>query len=187
MSLHNKSARSQSRSLKIASSNNYYRINFMPYSKFLLLTSVFVVSLFASCSKNNDVDVTPTTETTVTAEAQNRSITPTVSAPTACTTITNDACGTATNKSNCVLYARCKVPSLPTGLTSYASKLAIIRTQTASVGRVAICQTSSTYGHVAVVVGVSGSTITLRESNYCGTYISERSGTKSALSIQGYY
>jgi hypothetical protein len=156
----------------------------MSYSKLFLLAGVFTVSVLASCSKNDDVVAEPTSENALT---QNRIAAPAPSVPTACTTISNDACGTTTNKSNCVLYARCKVPSLPTGLTTYASKLAIIRTQTASVGRVAICQTSSTYGHVAVVVGVTGTTIRLRESNYCGATISERSGTKSALNIKGYY
>ncbi len=88
---------------------------------------------------------------------------------------------------NCVLYARCRQPSLPFGLTSYADKVAIINTQTAAAGEVAIIKTSSSYGHVAYVTSVSGSTIHIAEGNWpngsCGT----RSGTKAGLNITGFF
>jgi surface antigen len=98
-----------------------------------------------------------------------------------------DACGTSTNVGNCVLFARCKKSSLPFGLTTYAQKKAIINTQNAVVGAVAIVNVGNTTGHVAYVRAVSGTTITLREANWAGQYISERSGTKAELSIVGYF
>jgi hypothetical protein len=97
------------------------------------------------------------------------------------------ACASATNCDNCVYYARCRKPSLPYGLTSYSDKVAIINTQTASAGAVAIINTGSYYGHVAYVTSVSGSTINIAEGNWpsgsCGT----RSGTKAGLNIAGFY
>lgn len=97
------------------------------------------------------------------------------------------ACSSATNCDNCVYYARCRKPSLPYGLNTYGDKLAIINTQTASAGAVAIIKTSSTAGHVAYVTSVSGSTINIAEGNWpngsCGT----RSGTKAGLNIAGFF
>lgn len=88
---------------------------------------------------------------------------------------------------NCVYYARCRQPALPYGLTTYEDKVAIINTQTAAAGRVAIIKTSSVYGHVAYVTSVSGSTINIAEGNWpsgsCGT----RSGTKAGLNITGFF
>lgn len=97
------------------------------------------------------------------------------------------ACSSSTNCNNCVYYARCRKPSLPYGLNTYADKVAIINTQTASAGAVAIIKTSSSAGHVAYVTSVSGSTITIAEGNWpngsCGT----RSGTKAGLNITGFF
>ena len=97
------------------------------------------------------------------------------------------ACSSATNCNNCVYYARCRKPSLPYGLNTYSDKVAIINTQTASAGAVAIIKTSSTAGHVAYVRSVSGSTISIAEGNWpngsCGT----RSGTKAGLNIAGFF
>jgi hypothetical protein len=97
------------------------------------------------------------------------------------------ACSSTTNCNNCVYYARCRKPSLPYGLNTYSGKVAIINTQTASAGAVAIIKTSSTAGHVAYVTSVSGSTINIAEGNWpngsCGT----RSGTKAGLNITGFF
>lgn len=104
----------------------------------------------------------------------------------ACTTVT-DACG-AGNYGNCVLYARCKVPSLPYGLSTYAAKVAIINTYSAAAGRVAIINVGNNVGHVAYVQSVSGTSITIRETNWCSTTkVSTRTGTASALKIVGYF
>ncbi len=90
---------------------------------------------------------------------------------------------------NCVAYARSQVPSLPSGITYYNEKLAIINTYTPVVGAVAIIPSSNSpsYGHVAVVFGINGSQITVRDGNYHPGYITERTGTASELKIQGYW
>ena len=97
------------------------------------------------------------------------------------------ACSSATNCGNCVYYARCRKPSLPYGLNTYSDKVAIINTQTASAGAVAIIKTSSTAGHVAYVTSVSGSTFSIAEGNWphgsCGT----RSGPTAGLNIAGFF
>ncbi|MFZ1422610.1 MAG: CHAP domain-containing protein [Saprospiraceae bacterium] len=103
-----------------------------------------------------------------------------------CTTI-SDGCGKG-NYTNCVKYARCKQPKLPFGLNSYQDKVNIINTQTAKAGYVAIIDVGNNFGHVAYVMGVSGSKITLRETNWCSTSkVSTRTGSKSALSITGFF
>ncbi|AKT40641.1 CHAP domain-containing protein [Chondromyces crocatus] len=100
---------------------------------------------------------------------------------------TDTSSATCNQCSNCVLYARCRQPKLPFGLTTYAQKRAIINTQTAKAGYVAIINSGSSYGHVAYVTKVNGSTITIAEGNWpngkCGT----RSGTKAGLKIVGYF
>jgi len=104
----------------------------------------------------------------------------------ACTTVT-DACGLG-NYTNCVKYARCKQPALPFGLFTYQDKLNIINIQTAAAGRVAIINTGNNVGHVAYVQSVSGTSITIRETNWCSTTkVSTRTGTKAALNIVGYF
>lgn len=97
------------------------------------------------------------------------------------------SCNTATNCSNCVYYARCRKPSLPYGLNTYNDKVAIINTQTASVGAVAIIKTGSTAGHVAYVTSVSGSTIKIAEGNWPNGSCGSRSGTKASLNIAGFF
>jgi hypothetical protein len=96
-------------------------------------------------------------------------------------------CETATNCSDCVFYARCRKPSLPTGLNTLAQKMAIKNSNTASVGEVAIIDVGTTTGHLAYVEAVSGSTITLSEGNYTAGVCGQRSGTASSLHIVGYY
>ena len=97
------------------------------------------------------------------------------------------ACSSSTNCNNCVYYARCRKSSLPYGLNTYSDKVAIINTQTASAGAVAIIKTSSTYGHVAYVTSVSGSTISIAEGNWPGGSCGTRSGTKASLNITGFF
>lgn len=91
-----------------------------------------------------------------------------------------------TYRTNCVKFARYMVPSLPTGLTSWSSKKAIINSKTAVEGSVAIVKTSNVYGHVAYVEKVKGNTITTLDGNW-GSRIVRRTGTASALGIVGYY
>jgi hypothetical protein len=156
-----------------------------------LLSLLIVVFAFAaattisSCTKTEESSITaspsgetPTEEVVVAPQgADDRS----------CTSV-SDACSNATNNVNCVLYTRCKIPSLPYGLTTYAQKVAIINTQTAGAGRAAIIKVNgSQYGHIAWVKSVSGSQITIRETNWCGAYVNERTGTKSGLKITGFY
>jgi surface antigen len=62
----------------------------------------------------------------------------------------------------------------------------IINSLTATVGAAAIIRTSAVWGHIAIVQKVSGTTITIRETNWAGAYVSERSGTASELKIVGY-
>lgn len=98
-----------------------------------------------------------------------------------------------THKCNCVLYVRCRwVPSLPTGLTTKASKIAIINSYTPSVGSVAI-MTVGTYGHVAYVTAVKKDargnvvSITVDEANYSSCRVGQRAGSPSSMKVAGYY
>jgi hypothetical protein len=86
---------------------------------------------------------------------------------------------------NCVLYARCRQPRLPYGLTYWRDKVARINSQTARAGCVAAINTGSAYGHVAYVRGVSGATIYIDEGNFSGR-CSSRAGTRTRLGIAGF-
>lgn len=88
---------------------------------------------------------------------------------------------------NCVSYVRYRVPSLPTGITYYSEKVAIINSYTPQAGAVAIIKSSQEYGHVAYVESVSGSKITISDSNWEKGYITTRVGTQSDLNITGYW
>jgi molybdopterin-binding protein len=97
---------------------------------------------------------------------------------------------------NCVLWARSQVPSLPSGLTSYSQKLAVINHRFPRVGAVAVINVpsgpTSANGHLAVVRGVAinhdGSLqLTLQEANWTSCQITWRSGTPASLNIQGYF
>jgi hypothetical protein len=103
-------------------------------------------------------------------------------------------CDTATNRCNCVLYARCKVPSLPFGLVTYANKVAIINSQSAATGSVAIMNIGPPYGHVAVVTSVTRdsrtgkvTSITVTEANYRSCQITTRSGSPESMKVTGYF
>ena len=91
------------------------------------------------------------------------------------------------NRSNCVLYARSRCPSLPTGLNTLQDKKNIINSTSPSVGSVAIIDSGYAAGHVAYVTEVSGSTITIEEANWGGARITRRKGTAAELNILGYY
>ena len=103
--------------------------------------------------------------------------------PTASVSSELGGCGQCTN---CVLYARCRQPRLPYGLTSYADKVSHINQHTAHAGCVAVIKTSSYYGHVAYVNSVSGGLVHIDEGNWPSGHCGTRSGTASALHIAGY-
>lgn len=92
---------------------------------------------------------------------------------------------------NCVLHARCRQPNLPYGLTYWSDKVAIINSNHAHRGCVAMIPTSSVYGHVAYVSDVdtapSPNRITLQEANWVGNTCSSRTGTKDGLNIRNYW
>jgi hypothetical protein len=88
---------------------------------------------------------------------------------------------------NCVKYARCRQPRLPSGLTYWRDKVARINSRTPRRGCVAMIQTSSAYGHVAFVTGVSGGRISIAEGNWPTGRCGQRSGTPAALNVRGYW
>ncbi|MBO0612553.1 CHAP domain-containing protein [Thiothrix fructosivorans] len=101
--------------------------------------------------------------------------------------------------SQCVAYARGRVPSLPTGLTDWASKKKIINNQTCSAGSVAIIDSTSfdVHGHVAVVEGCHSAdtgAIRITETNFTKGKKTERRASSTTiekaaaeLKIIGYY
>jgi len=90
-------------------------------------------------------------------------------------------------RGNCVLYARSRVPLLPTGMSDLAGKKRGINSYSPSPGSVAIMNVGSV-GHVGVVEQVHpDGTITIREANYIAGQVGSRRGTPSALRILGYY
>lgn len=96
-----------------------------------------------------------------------------------------------TNYCNCVLYARSQVPSLPYGLDTLASKIAIINHRFPRVGSVAV-HNYSPDGHVSVVRNVVVQSdgnlyLTIDEANYKSCEFSRRYGTPDGLNIVGYY
>ena len=96
----------------------------------------------------------------------------------------------STYQTNCVKFTRRLVPSLPYNLTYFQNKKNIINSQKAVKGAVAIVRTGNTYGHVAYVDKINGSTITTVDANwsYQGRKrIVRRTGSASSLGIVGYY
>lgn len=85
----------------------------------------------------------------------------------------------------CVIFARSQVSSLPYGLFSYQDKLDIINDRRPRVGSVAIIRvrrgSNAQYGHVAVVVGVTDTSITLSEANWKQGYRQYRRATGESL------
>jgi hypothetical protein len=100
----------------------------------------------------------------------------------------------------CVIYARSRVPSLPFGLTTWASKKKIINSQNCIAGSVAIIDTTAydAVGHVAVVEGCNSTKTTgairITETNFSrGRKTERRTSTNTIanaakeLKIIGYY
>ena len=97
----------------------------------------------------------------------------------------------------CVAYARELVKSLPYGLTSWASKKAIINSYTCKAGSVAIIRVptgaAAQYGHVAYVERCDKTGITIKEANFQKNTITRRVATpdiitaENELRIVGYY
>src|SRR5262249_18386789 len=101
------------------------------------------------------------------------------------------SCAISENCGNCVYYARCRRQAagkdLPHGLVPWAAKMALINSQTPTIGAVAIINTRTVYGHVAYVVGVDGDQITIEEGNYPSGHCGRRTGTREELHIMGFY
>lgn len=98
---------------------------------------------------------------------------------------TIDATNDMTNKnipqetlSNCVLYARYKVPDLPTGLFTIQDKAKIINSSTPIPGAVGIQSTGDDTGHVFFVTDVDAEKglMKIQETNYEGHKVSNRNG-----------
>ncbi|MEY4905885.1 MAG: hypothetical protein RLZZ292_3700 [Bacteroidota bacterium] len=155
----------------------------------IILMACLTMVLFFACSEKEILTPNPTTTQVLEEERDTKpaiTFTEEANLRGTCDAVI-DGCANATNNGNCVLFARCKVPSLPFGLTTYAQKKAIINTTIATAGSVAIINVGNTTGHVAYVKSVSGITIYLRESNWCGTKVTDRSGTATLLKIVGYF
>jgi hypothetical protein len=92
---------------------------------------------------------------------------------------------------NCVLFARCRAPNLPYGLTYWSDKAAVINSNHAHVGCVAMIPTSHAYGHAAFVADVdfapNPNRITLREANWTANACTSRTGTKDGLNIRNFW
>lgn len=94
----------------------------------------------------------------------------------------------AAAKSNCVAFARYMVPTLPGGLGDMDGKLAIINSQTPTVGAIAITNGNTALGHVAYVEAVNGDTITTLNGGYeDGTHIGRITSTPAEQGVRGYW
>jgi surface antigen len=108
----------------------------------------------------------------------------------------SQSCSPDSAEGNCVVLARSEVPSLPTGLTTYQSKLNIINHHFPTVGSVAVMPVSGAnapYGHVSVVksvaINANGTlTLTVDEGNWVHCVISYGTAiTPESRNIQGYF
>ena len=93
---------------------------------------------------------------------------------------------------NCVYYVRCKIKTLPGGLTSYQSKKNIINASSPVAGYAAIMPAiDSKYkdnGHIAYVEKVnSDGTINISEGSSGGTCTTRNNRKPTDLKIDGYY
>lgn len=106
-----------------------------------------------------------------------------------------DGITTSEQKSNCVAFARYKIPSLPGGLYNLEGKKAIINSSTPKVGCAAIevirvngvPNWNDTVGHVCYVESINGNQITTLDGGVDGVHIYRCTGTASDLGIIGYY
>lgn len=89
----------------------------------------------------------------------------------------------------CVAYARCRAPGLPYGLNTWADKRAIINSNHAHVGCVAMILGSNPAGHTAYVAKVLSNPrrVTLHESNWGSRTCNTRTGTRKELNITNYW
>jgi hypothetical protein len=92
----------------------------------------------------------------------------------------------------CVAYARCRAPGMPFGLFTWADKKAIINSNHAHPGCVAMILGSNPAGHTAFVDSVntaaSPNKMTLHESNWSsGSACDARTGTKAGLNITNFW
>jgi hypothetical protein len=97
------------------------------------------------------------------------------------------SCRSSANCKNCVFYARCRQPRLPTGLTTFRDKMRIKNSSRPRAGCVAIIKTRRRWGHVAYVTSVRHGTIRIDEGNWRRGRCSSRSGTERSLNIKGYF
>lgn len=91
---------------------------------------------------------------------------------------------------NCVAFARYKVPSLPSGMNSAAEMKSHINSHTPKAGAIAIYS----YQHVSYVESVNGNTVVTLNGGFRQTengpftgHIERITGTPSELSIEGYW
>ena len=102
------------------------------------------------------------------------------------------------NDDNCVLFARSRVRSLPSGLETWLDKQRIVNSRSPTVGSVAVIAVPggplAPFGHLAVVQGVTSNSITIIEANYAGPSIQRRrsvgvdiNDAARRLNIVGYY
>jgi hypothetical protein len=97
------------------------------------------------------------------------------------------SCETNTNCSNCVLYARCRKPTLPHGLFTYQDKLKIINSHNPQTGAVAVINVGDGVGHLAYVEAFDGETLTISEGNWVAGQCGQRTGTVASLRIVGFF
>lgn len=143
----------------------------------IVVLSVFTILTvgFYSCSKNDD-EVEEVVDENFISDFENSSFDNVTNCP---------VCN------NCVLYVRCRIPSLPYGLTYYSGKKAIINAYSPVVGYAAIMPSASKsyakYGHIAYVQSVnSDGTITIKEGSSGGT-CTTRTKTPTDFKIDGYF
>ena len=92
---------------------------------------------------------------------------------------------------NCVLYARCRQDKLPFGLTYWSDKKAVVNSNHAHAGCVAMIPSSNSYGHAAYVDHVdfapAPNVIYLNEANWQPNACSSRHGSKAGLNIYNFW
>jgi hypothetical protein len=164
--------------------------------KFFLaaLTALFLIT---ACEKTSVVPEQPTVESAQ-EDVSLESVQPGVSEESVqqAVSVSSIPCRYPSNCVDQARYARAHLrvtPVLPNGLFTYEDKRRIInRTIDPRIGSVAICNQGTPAGHVAVVIGRSGSgssaIIRLHEANYLGVRCrNDRSGTAAQLRIVGYF
>lgn len=94
----------------------------------------------------------------------------------------------AATKENCVFFARYMVPTLPHGLGSKDSKIAIINSHTPKAGVIAITNGNTSYGHVAYVESVNGDKITTLNGGWLDKkHIGRWTSTPNEQGVIGYW